>query len=133
MALYRIADVKRSQGNFSEARKDIESAVTIIESLRRKIVANELRTSYFARSQTYYEFYIHLLMQMHQSEPRAGHDSGALQVSERARARALLDLLTEALVDIRQGVDAGLLEQERVLKQQVNSKAEQLTRLLSLK
>jgi CHAT domain-containing protein/tetratricopeptide (TPR) repeat protein len=133
MALYRIADVKRNQGNFAEARKDIESAVTIIESLRRKIVANELRTSYFARSQTYYELYIDLLMQMHQLEPSAGHDSVALQASERARARSLLDLLTESLVDIRQGVDAGLLELRRTLQQQVNSKAEQLTRLLSLK
>lgn len=55
----------------------------------------------------------------------------ALQTSERARARGLLELLTEARADIRQGVDPKLLERERDVRQQINATAERHTRLLS--
>src|SRR5262249_20345517 len=45
--------------------------------------------------------------------------------------RSLLDLLTEARADIRQGVDPALLERERVLRQLISDKADSQTRLLS--
>ena len=51
-------------------------------------------------------------------------------VSERSRARSLLETLAEARADIRQGVAPELLERERSLQQQINAKAERLTRLL---
>jgi CHAT domain-containing protein len=48
----------------------------------------------------------------------------ALRISEQAHARSLLDMLAEAQVNIRQGVDPALLERERALSQQINAKAE---------
>ena len=77
-----------------------------------------------------YEFYIDVLMQMHKDSPAGGFDSLALQASERARARNLLDMLTESRADIRQGVDAALLDKERTLQQQLSAKSGRLTRLL---
>lgn len=71
----------------------------------------------------YYEFYIELLMQLHQQQPAAGYDGRALQASERARARSLLEMLAEAGADIRQGVDAALLARERALQQSLNDAA----------
>ena len=47
----------------------------------------------------------------------------AVEVSERQRARSFLDLLTEAHADVREGVDAALLERERSLGKQLNDKA----------
>ena len=38
-----------------------------------------------------------------------------LKTSERQRARSLLNQLTEASMDIREGVDAALIERERLL------------------
>ncbi|MCA1626883.1 MAG: CHAT domain-containing protein, partial [Acidobacteria bacterium] len=113
------------------ARTRIEEALTIVESLRTKIGSQELRSSYFATVQKYYEFYVDLLMRLHQQQPSAGYDGRALQVSERARARSLLETLAEANADIRQGVDSQLLERERALQQQLNAKAQQQTKLLS--
>lgn len=52
-------------------------------------------------------------------------------MAETARARRLLETLAEARADIWQGVDPALLERERRLQQQLNTKAERLTRLLS--
>jgi len=118
--LNNIALVKRDQGNLAEALPQIDAAVKIIESLRTKIASSELRTSYFATQQSSYEFYIDLLMQLHSSDPSQGYDAKALHVSERSRARSLLELLTEANADIRQGVKPQLIEQERTLQQKLD-------------
>src|SRR5262249_39066944 len=50
----------------------------------------------------------------------------ALQAVERARARSLLELLTEARADIRQGIDPALLDRERELQNRLSAKAERL-------
>jgi len=121
VTLYNVASLQRSQGNLKAALTLMDSAITIIEDLRTKIGSQELRASYFATVQNYYKFYIDLLMQLHQQNPSQGYDALALHASERARARSLLELLTEANANIRQGVDPKLLEQERTLQQQLNA------------
>ena len=66
------------------------------------------------------------LMQMHLREPGKGYERTALQFSERARARSLLDLLAESQARIRQGADPALLEKERGLLERLNAKDERL-------
>jgi tetratricopeptide (TPR) repeat protein len=121
ITLYNLAYLDRSQGNLNSALTQIEAAITIIEDLRTKIASQELRTSYFATVQNYYEFYIDLLMQLHKTNPNKGYDALAFHASERSRARGLLELLTEAGTDIRQGVDPKLVERERTLQQQLDA------------
>jgi len=129
--LGNVALIHRNAGNLAAARSEIEAAIAILESLRTKIINQQLRTSYFAKVQGYYEFYIDLLMRLHKQKPNEGHDAEALQASERARARALLEVLTEAHADVRQGVEARLVERERALKQQLNTAAEEQIIILS--
>jgi CHAT domain-containing protein/tetratricopeptide (TPR) repeat protein len=126
-----IAIVKRSLGQFDESRSHVESALKIIEPLRAKVIIQELRSSYFATAHGFYEFYVDLLMQMHKREPAKGHDAAALQASERARARSLIESLTEARADIRKGVDPALLMRERALQQRLNAKADARLKLLN--
>jgi CHAT domain-containing protein/Tfp pilus assembly protein PilF len=132
-ALRGIAHVERDLGHLATARARIEEALNIIETLRSKIASPSLRTSYFASVQQYFELEIDVLMRLHQSQPAQGFDAIALQASERGRARNLLELLSEARVDIRQGVDPLLIERERSLQQRLNDKAERQTQLLSKK
>jgi CHAT domain-containing protein/Tfp pilus assembly protein PilF len=129
--LGHLARAEQGRGRLAVARTQIEAALNIVEGMRSKFVGQQLRTSFSAGTREYYDVYINLLMQMHQKEPLAGHDVTAFGASERARARSLLDLLTESRADIRQGVDRALLERERSLQQQLNARSEQLTRLLS--
>uniref|UniRef100_A0ACD5GSI4 Tetratricopeptide repeat protein n=1 Tax=Desertifilum tharense IPPAS B-1220 TaxID=1781255 RepID=A0ACD5GSI4_9CYAN len=131
LTLFRIAQVQRQQGEFEPALAQIESALTIIEDLRTKVSSQELRTSFFASKQDYYEFYIDLLMQLHQQNPDLGYDAKALQASERARARSLLEILTEANADIRSGIDPQLLAQQQQLQQQLGALEETRIQLLS--
>ncbi|MBD2615439.1 CHAT domain-containing protein [Nostoc punctiforme FACHB-252] len=120
LAIYNMASAERKQGNLNSALNKIKIVINIVEDLRTKINSQELRASYFATVQNYYQFYIDLLMQMHKQEPSKGYDALALQTSERARARSLLELLTEAKADIRQGVEPKLLSQERDLQKQID-------------
>jgi CHAT domain-containing protein/Tfp pilus assembly protein PilF len=120
LTLYNIASAERKQGNLNAALTQIKIVINIVEDLRTKINSQELRASYFATVQSYYQFYIDLLMQLHKQQPSKGYDALALQTSERARARSLLELLTEAKADIRQGVEPKLLSQERNLQKQID-------------
>jgi len=131
--LLSIARHDRERGNIVEAIRKVEAALNIIESTRTKVASQGLRSSYLASKQAFYEFYVDLLMQMHRSQPAGGYDAAALHASERARARSLLDILTESRADIREGVDPVLLERERLLQQQLSVKSERLTRLLGRK
>ena len=128
--LRNIARAERDGGRLDVARNQIEAALDIVESTRSKFVSQQLRTSFSASRQEYYELYIDLLMRMHRNQPFAGYDAAALQASERARARSLLDILTESRADIREGVDPVLLERERRLQRELSVKSEWLTRLL---
>jgi CHAT domain-containing protein/Tfp pilus assembly protein PilF len=132
-ALLGIARVEQTRGNLTQARQTIEQAVGLIESLRSNIASQELRTSYFASRQEFFESYIDVLMEMHKQNPAAAFDALALAVSERARARSLLELLKETRADIRQGVDSSLLDRERSLQQRLNARAAAQARLLNRK
>ena len=125
-----MATVQRDRGKLKHSLTNIEAALDIIEDLRTKIDSQTLRTAFFASKQEYYEFYIDLLMQLHHQHPSRGYDALALQASERARARSLLELLAEAKADIRQGINPQLLQQERDLQAQLEGLEKRRTRLL---
>jgi tetratricopeptide (TPR) repeat protein len=129
MTLYGLARVEYRRGNLSLARDYIDEALRIIESLRAKVSSEQLRLSYFASVQDYYDFYIELLMRLDQLDPAGHHVAAGLQISERSRARSLLDILTEAKADIRQGVAPELLAKEQNLQKQINAKMDYHLRL----
>jgi CHAT domain-containing protein/Tfp pilus assembly protein PilF len=131
VTLYNIARLERDGGNLAEARSRLEDALRIFESLRIDVASHELRASYFASVRQRYDFYVDLLMRLHALQPSGGFDAEALQVSERARARSLLESLVEARAEIRQGVAPELLERERSLQQALSDKAQRKMNVLS--
>ncbi|HKQ77181.1 MAG TPA: CHAT domain-containing tetratricopeptide repeat protein [Blastocatellia bacterium] len=114
-----LALIERFDGNFNQARAYVEEAIGLAESLRINVIDQTLRSSWRASLQMLYENYIDLLM----SSRSEKNVITALQVSERSRARSLLEMLTESRADIYQGADPGLLQKERSLRQQLNAKA----------
>ncbi|MDQ1728556.1 MAG: hypothetical protein QOD33_681 [Pyrinomonadaceae bacterium] len=128
--LQGIARLERARSNFPAARKRIEEAIVKIEAVRGQ-TDTQLRASYLGVKHDAYQFYIDLLMQMHRLNPSSGNDAAALRVSEEAHARSLLEMLTEARANIRQGVNVSLLEREQALAQQLNAKAERLMQALA--
>jgi len=84
VTLYNIASVKRRQNNLTEALNDIESSLKIIENLRTENATPAFRTSYLSQLENYYNFYIDLLMQLHQANPNSGYDIKASEARKRA-------------------------------------------------
>jgi CHAT domain-containing protein/tetratricopeptide (TPR) repeat protein len=130
-ALYELARLELDRGNPVDASKLIEDATDTIESVRVNLKSQQLRTSFLASVRKYYEFQIEVLMKLHQQRPNEGFNARALQVSEKSRARSLLELLREARAEIRQGVEPSLIEREQSLRRLIAEKAEEQTRLLS--
>ena len=129
--LFELGRLELDRNNAVEARKLIEAATVTIESVRVNLKSPQLRTAFLASLRKYYEFEIEVLMRLHQQQPDAGYAAAALQVSEKSRARSLLELLREAHAEVRQGVDPALIERESTLLRMIGDKAEAQTRLLS--
>ena len=97
--------------------------------MRSHVVSHQLRASYFASIHKHYEFLIALLMHLHQLRPAGGYAAAALQASENARARSLVETLLEAEAGVRLDVDPLMLEREHSLQRELNAKALYLMRL----
>jgi CHAT domain-containing protein len=130
--LLGIARVEHTRGALTQAHQTIEQAISVVESLRADI-REDHRASYLASRREYYESYIDILAERHRQDRNAGFDVTAFAVSERARARSLLELLAESRADIRQGVDSSLLERERSLQRLLQAKAAAQFALLNRK
>src|SRR5262245_58700104 len=128
-----LADVARAEhdlGDLDQALNRIETALSLIETLRARIRVEDLRVSFLASRHSDYEFYVDLLMRLHERRPSAGYDALAFEASERARGRNLLEVLSATRADIRQGADPLLLERQRSLQQQINAKEQLRMRLV---
>jgi CHAT domain-containing protein/tetratricopeptide (TPR) repeat protein len=127
LTLEGIARAESALGNLQAARARAEEAIASVEQVRARVTSGQMRAAYLASRHDAYRFYIDLLMNLHRLKPAEGFDAAALEASERARARSLLELLTEAGVDIRHGVDPQLTARERELTQQLAAKAQRVT------
>lgn len=125
-ALHALAEAERSLGLLTEARGHAEEAVAHVEELRTGFVSPGLRAAYLATQRRAYSMLIDLLMDLHTAAPGGGWDRAALEISERARARSLLDVLGSATSG-RAGstVPASLLERRQSLLRRLSAKADQ--------
>ena len=114
-ALHVHARALRRAGRQDEAVAAVAQAIESVETMRARMQRSELRTSYLARVRAYYDLYVDLLQQQ-------GRSAEAFAVSERSRARTLLEGLSESAAKISKGVDAGLLDRLRAVQATLNAK-----------
>ncbi len=129
--LGNLADLERQQGNLQASLKHIESAIAIIEDLRGTYTNQDLKTTYFSTVQGYYKFYIDLLMEQHKKNPSQGNDALALHISERSRARGLIELLAQANAEISKNVDPKLIAEEKELQLKRQAQEKILAQLIN--
>jgi CHAT domain-containing protein/tetratricopeptide (TPR) repeat protein len=127
--LSNLASVERDRGNLDEALRYLQRSVDLDEAMRAEITSPELRTTFAAAEQNKYELLIDVLQRKHRIDMSGGYDAVALEVSERARARALLDSLLDARVDLREGIEPALLERERSLQRHLNDASAAVSKL----
>lgn len=112
---YFQAVALQRENRIDEAVAAITRVVDRVEATRGQMARNDLRTSYLAAVRSYYDLYIDLLQQ-------SGDTAAAFEVSERSRARVLLEGLAESAAKIGKGVDAALLAKQRAIQRELNAK-----------
>ena len=124
IGLNNLGNIALQERRFSDARSHFIRAVDIVERYRQQILFTEARALLVAQHTGPYTGLMRAYLGL--NDPPA-----AFATAERARARSLLENLTEARAEIRQGVDATLLKRERLLQEQLNDKADRQTQVLS--
>jgi CHAT domain-containing protein len=125
-SLHTLALAERSLGLREEARAHVEAAVARIEELRTGLSSPDLRAAFLATRHRAYSLLIDLLMDRHAADPGGGWDRAAFAVSERARARSLLDaLLSAGPGRAGSAVPTELLELRQTLRRRLSAKADQ--------
>ncbi|HEX9984263.1 MAG TPA: CHAT domain-containing protein [Thermoanaerobaculia bacterium] len=116
------ARLARREGRLREALSEVDAALPILEELRGNVAGSNLRASYQSTLHDDYETAIDILMAL-------GEEGRALEISERARGRGLLDVLNQGGVDVRKGMEPRLLESETAWRRTLNEKAALRARL----
>jgi tetratricopeptide (TPR) repeat protein len=113
--LINLAVLHVEGGELEEAVTCYEEAVDIAESLRRRAGVTEAREELFALLQSPYQGLVRALLR------RGDGGERAFEIAERARGRALADLLARQRLDIRPGNDAqrSLLAEEKRIEDEL--------------
>jgi CHAT domain-containing protein len=97
IALSGLSLVNQKKGKLKEALVNIEASLKIVEQLLNQINNHEYKLTFLSGIQPYYEIYINLLMQLNDEFPNENFAAKALEISEKARARNLLDLVNQSV------------------------------------
>jgi CHAT domain-containing protein/tetratricopeptide (TPR) repeat protein len=92
--LLAMTDLEAGTGNKVSARALAEQALTVLELVRSQVPGAALRASYYSRKRRFFDQLVDLTALGSDAESA----KAALLMSERGRARALLDLLAEGSI-----------------------------------
>lgn len=114
-AFFELGNSYAKQGKFPEALASYKDSIAIIENMRSSIHLEEYKASYLGsdkRIDVYYNA-ISILIKLHESTPNRGYDRLAFGYLERAKARAFLDSLEIANIDLTDSAELRLLNKEK--------------------
>lgn len=113
----RLGHLRRLQGREDEARMLLESAIEEIERLRGTVSQESVRTSFLRDKTAAYEDLLELYLARNDEEGRRQ----AFAVAERAKSRALVDLLTGVVDRMPAAAPDGDQERMRDLQADLNA------------
>src|ERR1043165_1579839 len=122
--LYNQSRAHLALGSLEPALSRVKDSIDIIEELRDNVGSPELPALYFAVVRKHYDLWIKILMQFDRERPGQGYDVAALLVSDRSRARSLIDLLRQPPANSNQGLSADLLQREHELRGLISVQAQ---------
>jgi CHAT domain-containing protein/tetratricopeptide (TPR) repeat protein len=107
-----LARAERTLGHLDAALQLINRSLRKIEELRADVGSSDLRASYFSGVRKNYEAAIDILTDLERARWGNGFAVDALLLSEKSRARALLDLIRESGADLRRDAPKELVARE---------------------
>ena len=132
----RLARLERDGGDLVVAHERVEQAIRLMEDLRGRMLSPERRMAFMIGSSLWpslrdaYEDDVEVLMALEGRQPGRGFAAMAFEISERARARVLVEMLSQVRSDLGAPGDAGL-DRLRGLEDRLGAKLDQQVRVLS--
>ncbi len=118
--LSNLGFLREKQGDLEEAATLYEQAILIREHIRTAARLDEFKTAVADESA---ELYSHAIL----LKIKAGKPAEAFELSEKSRARTLLDQMNGARINMRKAADRDLIEQEQSLRFELTSLEKKLT------
>ncbi|MCG8455855.1 MAG: tetratricopeptide repeat protein, partial [Holophagales bacterium] len=122
-----LARADAARGRLDAALESSSRALELFETLRARALEQRLRTSFYASIQGHFGTHVELLLELHRQRPGEGWSGRALLASERARARGLADLLSQAGAE--GGEASGSIGRRRSLETELAYLEDRLLRL----
>jgi len=111
-AQHEIGLILEKQGKSKEALQYYTQAIDNIESIRSRLQLESFKTSFMEDKVAVYESAVNLLVKM-------GRYKEAFAYSEKAKARALLDILSLGTIDVTKGISRKLHNQKKTLERKL--------------
>ncbi|MEZ5344173.1 MAG: CHAT domain-containing protein [Pyrinomonadaceae bacterium] len=121
-SFYLLAVAERERGNIDKALEDVSRGLDLVEQIRSELVGSRARYSYLSTVHEFYELYTDLLVSRYEKTSSQADLAKSLQISERSRSRSLIELLEEAKVNFRQGIDVELLARLKDVQDELENK-----------
>jgi len=128
VSLTNLAKSQRALGRLEESRDSLVQAVDLTDSGRLLRGGGSGRATWTAMNRHRYELLVSVLWDLQQRAPDPARPAEMFWISERARARSLLDLLLEARLDITRGADPELVASERRLLEEADRVSAEVAR-----
>ena len=119
-----LARAERALGHLDDALLLINRSLNKIEELRKDVGSPDFRASYFSEVRENYELGIDVLPELDRLRPGNGFAVQALLLSEKSRARALVDLIRESGADLRHDAPKDLIDREAELGGLISAQAQ---------
>jgi CHAT domain-containing protein/Tfp pilus assembly protein PilF len=113
-------------GNLEQARQHYERATDVMENVRAGLGGEQDKAGYFADKIDVYKRLVSLLLSPRINKGNSPNTAIAFHQVERARARAFLDLLAEAKVQVEPNATPELLKRRQELQQHISQLTTQL-------
>ncbi|MBN2008463.1 CHAT domain-containing protein [candidate division KSB1 bacterium] len=90
-----LANTEVKRGNRQSALAHYQQAIIQLEKVRNSLMEDEFKTSFIRNNYAIYEQIIELLADLHQTDPAKQYHEQGFEYAERAKSRALLDVINQ--------------------------------------
>ena len=121
-AYLEIANSLRSQKKIEEAIANYSNSIQVIEGIRSNLIQEDLKATFLGSGKRMdaYQNMIDLLSTIGLEQPSKASEIKAFNYLEKAKARAFLDSLEVSEVNVSQGVDIQLANQEKEIMREIS-------------
>jgi CHAT domain-containing protein/Flp pilus assembly protein TadD len=115
-----LASAYEKMGRLDQAREHYREAINMIEDTRAKLGVDEEKAGFFEDKVEIYKRLVGVLHGTPDKDTKQGNEAEAFRYAERARARAFLDLLAAASIDIERDLAPDLAQRRKEIENNIS-------------